>query len=374
MSRRSLVVLPLFVVASLTLAACLPAASPPPQQSGGSAGAPQGPPAAPGGSAPGTPVSDTNPNTAVGADSWTVADAPDPFVLRVDPAYCAPDNNGVPPGACYYAYTTMVFFNPVPVWRSSNLTHWHMAGIDGGDGDAYPDGTAVNPSTFSPWSEYVGRWAPSVMQIGGQYVMWYSAQRKGGVHCLGVATASSPDGPFNDAKGPYCRDGEGGVIDPSPFVESNGRRYLTYKTEASGGRIYAAELSSDGKTLLREGLLLTNGGGWESPRVEGPTLWRSGSGLFLFYSAGAWENGSYVVGVAGCNGPLGPCGRTYSTPVLPSRGSAAGPGGQTPFVDAGGTLRLAFHAWRAGDVGYPSGERSLRTLPVSWPGGNPKVG
>jgi beta-xylosidase len=377
MPRRPLFFVLLLVVGSLVLAACLPAAQAPPPGGGGGGGggSAAGLPSAPGGAAAGQVQSDTNPDPAVGADSWTVADAPDPFVLRVDPAYCAPDNGGVPPGACYYAYTTMVFFNPVPVWRSSDLVHWHMAGAyDGGDSDPYPDGTAVNPNTFSSWSEYFGRWAPSVMQIGGQYVMWYSAQRKGGAHCLGVATAASPDGPFNDAKGPYCRDGEGGVIDPSPFVDSNGKRYLTYKTEVGGGRLYAAELSSDGKTLLREGLLLTNAGGWESPRIEGPTLWRSSSGLFLFYSAGAWENGSYVVGAARCDGPLGPCARVYTTPVLPSRGSAAGPGGQTPFVDAGGTLRLVFHAWRSGDVGYPGGERSLRFLPVSWPGGNPKVG
>ena len=290
MPPRSRFFLLLLVVASLTLAACLPAAAPPPPGSsgGGGGGGGGGLPGAPGGAAPGEVQSDTNANPAVGADSWSVADAPDPFVLRVDPAYCAPDNGGVPPGACYYAYTTMVFFNPMPVWRSSDLAHWHMAGIDGGDSDTYPDGTAVNPSTFSPWSEYFNRWAPSVMQIGGQYVMWYAAERKGGVHCLGVATASSPDGPFDDAKGPYCRDGEGGVIDPSPLVDG-GSRYLTYKTEANGGRIYAAQLSGDGKTLLREGLLLTNGGGWESPRIEGPTLWRSSSGLFLFYSAGAWR-------------------------------------------------------------------------------------
>jgi beta-xylosidase len=319
--------------------------------------------------------SDTNANTTAGAESWQVADAPDPFVLRVDPAYCAPDNGGVPPGACYYAYTTMVYFNPVPVWRSSDLAHWHMAGADGSDADSYPDGTAVNPATFAPWAKLFEKWAPSVQQIGGEFVMWYAARSTASnKHCLGVATASSPDGPFTDVKAPYCRDGEGGVIDPSPFVESNGRRYLTYKTEIFGGIIYAADLSADGKTLLREGTLLTNGGGWELPRIEGPTLLRSGSGVFLFYSAGAWEDGSYVVGAAKCNGPLGPCKRVYSTPVLANRGSARGSGGQTPFVDAGGTTQLAFHAWTAPQVGYPNGQRSLHILPVSWPFGNPKIG
>jgi beta-xylosidase len=269
----------------------------------------------------------------------------------------------------------MVVYNPVPVWRSSDLVHWHLAGNDGSDGDPYPDGTAVDPASFSSWSQYFERWAPSVVQIGGQYVMWYAARSKASNrHCLGVAVATSPDGPFNDAKGPYCRDAEGGVIDPSPFVDTNGKRYLTYKTEDGGGRIYAAELSGDGRTLLREGFLLGNSGGWESPRIEGPTLWWSPSGIFLFYSAGAWENGSYVVAVAKCSGPLGPCTRVYSTPVLPSRGGARGPGGQTPFVDAAGVQWLAFHSWTSPAVGYPGGQRSLHLLHLSFPGGSPKVG
>jgi beta-xylosidase len=367
----------LVVIGALALAACVPVAEQPPPAGGGGGGGGGAPglPAAPGGSSTGPVQSDTNADPTPGADSWAVIDAPDPFVLRVDPSFCAADNGGVAPGACYYAYSTMVLYNPVPVWRSSDLTHWHMAGIDGSDADTWPDGTAVDPNTFSPWSKYFDKWAPSVIQVGGQYVMWYAARSKASnQHCLGVAVASSPDGPFTDAKSPYCRDGEGGVIDPSPFVDTNGKRYLTYKTEIFGGIIHAAQLSGDGTTLLSEGTLLTNGGGWELPRIEGPTLWWSPSGIFLFYSAGAWEDGSYVVGVARCNGPLGPCSRAYSTPVLGSRGSARGPGGQTPFVDAGGVVWLAFHSWTSPDVGYPDGARSIHLLHVSWPGGNPKVG
>ena len=41
----------------------------------------------------------------------------------------------------------------------------------------------------------------------------------------------------------------------------------------------------------------------------------------------------------------------YTGPYL------AGPGGATPFVDRPGRLRLAYHAWRTGNVGYPSDRR-----------------
>jgi beta-xylosidase len=353
------------------IAALLSACTAVPQQQAAPAAAPTLP-AAPGGAAASQVLSDGDPNPAV--DNWQVVDAPDPFVLRVDPSYCAPD--GGAPTACYYAYSTMVYYNPVPVWRSSDLTHWHPAGRDGSDADAFADGTAVESNTFASWAQYFEKWAPSVVQINGTYVMWYAARSKtSGHHCLGVARAASPDGPFVDVRTPYCRDAQGGVIDPSPFVDSNGQRYLTYKTEDSGGRIYAANLSSDGTQLLREGFLLGNNGGWEQPRIEGPNLVRSSSGLFLFYSAGSWDSANYRVGVAKCDGPLGPCNRVYSTAVLSSRGSTVGPGGQTPFVDAGNALRLAFHAWTSPGVGYSAGgARSLRVLTISWPNGTPKIG
>jgi hypothetical protein len=82
-----------------------------------------------------------------------------------------------------------------------------------------------------------------------------------------------------------------------------------------------------------------------------------------------------VVGVARCATPLGPCTRAYTTPALASRGAALGPGGQHPFVDATGVLQMAFHAWSSPKVTYASGgARSLRFLPVTFPGSNPKVG
>ena len=39
----------------------------------------------------------------------------------------------------------------------------------------------------------------------------------------------------------------------------------------------------------------------------------------------------------------------------------AGPGGATPFLDRAGRLRLVYHAWRTGQVGYPSNDSCLRT-------------
>jgi hypothetical protein len=98
--------------------------------------------------------------------------------------------------------------------------------------------------------------------------------------------------------------------------------------------------------------------------------------LFLFYSAGNWENASYTVAAARCSGPQGPCRRVYSTAVLKTRSVMAGPGGQTTFIDPTGQRRIAFHAWHSPLVGYgANGQRSMRVLRLYFdgPGANPRI-
>ena len=118
---------------------------------------------------------------------------------------------------------------------------------------------------------------------------------------------------------------------------------------------------------------------WESPIVEGPALMTNPTGgVFLFYSGNYWTTSSYADGVANCDTPTGPCTRTYTTPLLASRDTMVGSGGGSPF-EANGSWYFAFHAWEWPKVGYTSdsttnGQRSLRILPVTFPGGSPKIG
>ena len=91
--------------------------------------------------------------------------------------------------------------------------------------------------------------------------------------------------------------------------EGPGRRDDGIVVDAVAG---AGQVDADAARLVR------SEPAWELPRIEGPTLWRAPEGLFLFYSAGDWETSGYVVGVARCSAPTGPCTRVYSTPVLAS--------------------------------------------------------
>jgi hypothetical protein len=134
-------------------------------------------------------------------------------------------------------------------------------------------------------------------------------------------------------------------------------------------------LSDDGRS--RSGVprrLMTTVHEWEQPIIEGPAMVHDARGYTLFYSASRWETSAYAIGVAACTGPLGPCTRSYSTPVVANRGSMVGPGGPTVVPGVDGRLWLGFHAWTGGRVGYPQGQRSLRFLPVRWAHGRPVVG
>jgi beta-xylosidase len=348
-------------------------------------------PTAPVGAAANPILIDLDPDPAV--VDQQMRDAPDPFILTVDPTWC--DTGAGPPAACFYAYSTQVKFNLTPVFRSTDLVNWEPGGYDSpADADSWPNGSAR--SGIAPWAAFIGHWAAEVLERPGnptgRFVMWYSAVSNvaptAGYHCLGVAVADSPGGPFVDeSPAPaYCQTGEGGTIDPSAFVDSDGTAYLLHKTEGRGSapfvptRIWISRLASDGKSVVAgtERLLLEvdrAAGSWENPIVEAPTMARTPAGLFLFYSAYHWETNGYKVGVARCDTPVGPCRRVYRTPVLASRSLMWGPGGQSAFLHPSGQWYLAFHAWAAPTVGYTNGgQRSLRILPMTFPGGAPAIG
>ena len=60
------------------------------------------------------------------------------------------------------------------------------------------------------------------------------------------------------------------------------------------------------------------------------------------------------IAYADCQGPTGPCSDPDGTAVFASKGSAAGPGAPSIFTDTSGTLWMAYNAWTAGNVGYPT--------------------
>ena len=165
------------------------------------------------------------------------------------------------------------------------------------------------------------------------------------------------------------------VDHPSPFVDTNGKSYLLWKSDENSNscktapRIWSQELSEDGMELVgAPAPLLTKDQPWEGDVIEGPSMIVSAARYLLFYSANRYDSAQYGVGYATCQGPQGPCTKvTVAAPLLNSQKEVLGPGGQEFFTDPLGTLWMAYHAWTSRTTYAAGGARSLRLLRFTLP-------
>ncbi|MBT4009267.1 MAG: family 43 glycosylhydrolase [Actinobacteria bacterium] len=259
-----------------------------------------------------------------------------------------------------YLYTTNIFpFGPpinVPLWKSTDLSNWD------------PVGDALEK--VGSWAEDSWTWAPGVIGVGGQWLLFYTARVLGtttdsaypaGVQCIGLAVASVPTGPFVDGdSSPFiCQESLGGSIDPSPFRDDDGSLWLTWKADTNAPHvngtacIYAQRLNSSAVRLLGESTnLLCRDQDWEWPLIENPDFFRDSEGdLWLSYSAGWWDSASYSTGIASCERPMGPCQKEGQW--LTTGDGLVGPGGVT-FVTDGEDDYVVVCSW-SGGAGFGEG-------------------
>lgn len=210
------------------------------------------------------------------------------------------------------------------------------------------------------WSEPGYVWAPSVMEIDGQYVMYYTTRESASQRqCISVATSSSPTGPFVDTSTEplVCDYEQGGSIDPSPVQDTDGQLSLLWKSDGnccgSPSVIYSQPLDATGLNIAGEPVeLIRNDQAWEGSVVEAPSMVQVGDTWYLFYSGNDWNSAEYATGYAECSSPSGPCVKPTQQPVLISDAERAGPGGGEAIVDESGNVALVFAAW---DTSEPIG-------------------
>ena len=180
---------------------------------------------------------------------------------------------------------------------------------------------------------------------------FYSASRRGGPPCLGVASAPRPEGPWRDRGPVLCRPG--GVIDVDPFTDADGARWLLFKRLGSGHGIYAMRFSE--RRLRAVGHaheLIAPDAGWEQSVTEGPSLVRRGGSYLLFYAGGhcCRPPCTYAEGVARSSSLLGPYVKDPANPLLAGNAAWQCPGHGTTIDLGAAGLYLLHHAYRSDDA------------------------
>ncbi|TDB84768.1 glycoside hydrolase [Actinomadura sp. KC216] len=257
---------------------------------------------------------------------------------------------------------------------------------------AMPVATATTPT--GPWKVLPGdglarlpvwamegrTWAPEVVPPGGgsgSYVLYFSARRRGGdEQCIGVATASSPAGPFIPREGAplVCPLNLGGAIDPASYIEADGTRYLLYKSDdRRTAAIHLVRLSPDGLALAGPPKQIMARRADEPVLVEAPDLVRRGGKYVLFYAAGWYFKPNYQTRYAVASSIEGPYLKAAS-PLQSTGGyggKIVGPGSADVLADDSGDY-LIFHGIRD----YHGGTRVTRAMYVArlgWDGARPAI-
>lgn len=230
---------------------------------------------------PGT--AETGPGTA--QELVMPGDFADPSVTRV--------------GNTYWATATSSEWAPLyPLMKSVDLKNWETVGH-------------VFPNSLPDWAQD-RFWAPEIHYENGKTYIYYTARKKGGPLCVGVASASNPAGPYTDHGPLICQ--EAGAIDGYPIRDENGQLYLVWKEDGNSRNLptplWAQRMNEERTALLGEKVELfrNDPDTWEGRLVEGPAIIRRGGYFYNFYAGDACcgRACTYAQGVARSRTLLGP--------------------------------------------------------------------
>ena len=259
-------------------------------------------------------------------------DAPDPSVIKGDNNY-------------YYLYAT-----GERIYRSLDLVRWEFV-RNVFDGKTRPSFVDVN-----------SYWAPCITKQGNLYVLYFALSTWGGIDSagIGVATASTPEGPFDiqNGNGKLFVSSEVGVknsIDPN-YIEVDGAKYLIW---GSFYGIYGIELNSNGLTVKDINAKFLLAGTY----FEASYIYKRGSYYYLFGSIGSCcegDSSTYQTVVGRATSFKGPYyssdgGRMIDNSfdvILSGNSAFAGTGHNARIIeDKGGRTWMAYHAYIRGQSG-----------------------
>lgn len=272
-------------------------------------------------------------------------DHPDPSVVKIGDRYWA-------------SATTSNWAPAFPLLRSSDLVNWQL------EGHVFQQ--------LPGWADYYF-WAPELTYDNGKVYLYYSAHKKGGNLCVGVATADRPEGPYTDLGPLVCQ--EVGSIDAFPVRDENGKLYLIWKEDANSvGKptsIWAQPMNEERTALTGEKTeLFRNTEAWEANLVEGVSMVKHGEYFYAFYAAAGCCGAacSYGTGVARSKTLLGPWEKDSKNPLLTGTGEWTCPGHGTP-VEKAGRHYFLYHGYNRQSTVFTGREGLLieyRSTPDQW--------
>lgn len=268
-------------------------------------------------------------------------------------------------GGNYYVFATKNF-RRVPVRVMSDPT----AVI----GEAFAQTVEAMPGRV-PWATTRDEvWAPTVRKVGDRFVMFFASFLSNPPDpsndlCIGRAFAPAPAGPYVADQSPFlCGvNGRNGALDPSLFVAPDGSLTLLGAFGGSPDNIWAVPLDGAANQSGEPRRLLTRNQPWEDWFLENPSMIFDGTGYVLAYSAGRWQQGDYVTGLARCSTPLGPCTASPVGPWLRGSGDRVGPGGLSFFSSPQGQSFVIYQTYPAGQICGTCRSSHVRTVSLTSP-------
>ncbi|MGC9470496.1 MAG: arabinan endo-1,5-alpha-L-arabinosidase [Bacteroidales bacterium] len=217
-------------------------------------------------------------------------------------------------GEYYYIFSTDVMYGyPVErkgtmFRRSKDLVHWEFLGWAF---NGIPQTALQYILDESNGGEPNGIWAPYILKVGDTFRLYYSASIFGRkISCIGLATSSSPEGPWEDQGIVIATNEQDEInaIDPTVVVDAEtGQHWMAYGSYFAG--IYMVELDP------ATGMLLSPGDSGERiafrnqymDAIEGPEiLYHPGRQQYYLFVSYGWLEDSYNVRVGRSDSPDGP--------------------------------------------------------------------
>ncbi|MGY5765407.1 family 43 glycosylhydrolase [Brachybacterium sp. DNPG3] len=276
------------------------------------------------------PLASTAPTAPAPAEhSPEVSSAEHPVIpgFHPDPSICRAGEE------FFLAASSFEYHPGVPLFRSTDLTHWELAGHALTDDPAFPAGRAGANG---------GVYAPTLRHHDGLFWMITTDVSGGGGQL--VTSAPSIEGPWGPAR---VIPGIIG-IDPDLFWDEDDTCYVTYSSnDPAAPDIAQVRVDLEAGTIIGEPATICHGTGMAYP--EGPHILRRGDWFYLLYSEGGTERG-HCVSIARAPRPDGPFTLLEQNPIL-TRRSTVFPVQNTGHADmvelADGSWAMVYLAVRA---------------------------